>query len=198
MDRGQKKNSYAFQLVSLGVILIGFMMMSSNLARRDRVDLESNYFRLYPNLPVHNLNHLQAFDPMAKDATIGFQMQRMDIYYHRKDFRTYLIPLFTCTAIVGLLTYFFSNLNGSQKITDFLFSLGSFLIPLLLCIFGLDFGRWMNFAFVSWLCYYILFRQKLFPNSSLSLNCLYGVLLSSMIFFPLGIYQQPLMYVLMK
>jgi hypothetical protein len=191
-NRQKQKSIKAIQILTVASISIGFMIMSSNLVRRDRSELESNYFRLYPHLPTHNLNNLQAFDPMAKDATFAFQMSRMATYYKRTDFITYLIPMSVCLVVVGLLTFLYSDQVGKQKKMDIFFSIASFLSPLLLCFIGLDYGRWLNFAFISWACYYILLRQKLFPACSYSANYLFGVLLCAMIFYPTGIYQHPL------
>jgi hypothetical protein len=196
--RGKERKFNLFTLFSLGAIVSEFIIMISNWARRDRAVLEKNYEVLYPHLPVHNLNHLRAFDPIAKEATIGFQVNQMITSYHRGDFRVYLLLMFGCGMMIGLLTYLFNNLKGRPKRMDIIFSLGSFLSPLLLCFVGLDYGRWINFAFITWICYYVLFRQKLFSDAILSTNCLYGMLMAAYIIYPTVIYEHPLMFVLSK
>ena len=197
-DKGKVKKPFAFEVVNLAVLCISFLLMSSNWVRPELAVLKSSYFLHYPNLPAPTAGDFHAFNPISKDVTFGYQMNLMHEYHQSKEFYTYSIPLFVCIIAMGLLSYFFSNLKGRQKAMDIFCSGITFLTPLLLSFIGTDIGRWLNFGFISWACYYVLFRSVLFPDSKLSENCLYVMLLILLVFTPLGIFEQPLMSVLMK
>jgi len=89
-----------------------------------------------------------------------------------------------------------SNLSSKAENPDLLHTCFAFLFPLLLGLAGSDYGRWVNFAYINWVCYYTLVRQKLFPSAKISEGCVYTVLLNFLLFSPLESFQHPLFFAL--
>ncbi len=197
-DKTKEKKSYVFELVDLMVAGFTFLLMSSNSVRPPLAALKKNYFQHFSNLPSPTAGDFHALDPLTKEGTLSYQLNIMNKYHHSHEFYTYFIPLLLSVAAIVLINYFFNNLKGTQKRLDIACSLIVYLFPVLLSIIGTDIGRWMDFGFISWFCYYMIFRPKLFPESSLSYQCLLGILFTIFILSPLGVFEHPLIAAFMK
>ncbi len=159
--------------------------------------LKNNYFRHFPQLPPPDPRDFHALDPLSRNANFKYDLNLIEQYYHSKEFHTYPVPLVLGILVVAAAGYFFNNLSGKERRTDMLCSLAVFMFPLLLSFVGADIGRWMNLSFISWLVYYLLFRPRLIPRAAYSDKCLFAVLFSFLTLSPLGVFEHPLMSVLL-
>jgi hypothetical protein len=195
---GEEKKSVGWAWAQFILGLFAFVIMNSNLVRPARSVLENYFFTHYQQLKsITGSGDLVALHPISREGTFLYDMRTIMLpYFHTKDFFSYLIPLFLSVAGMLGMGYRFSNLRGRSRWFDLCMSAFFFVTPLALCLAGADYGRWINFAFVTWTCYYILFRPYLIQGTVLSYSYLSGACLLFLLVSPLGTFQHPLFYTL--
>ncbi|MBS1598676.1 MAG: hypothetical protein JST75_10675 [Bacteroidetes bacterium] len=192
----QQKKSFRFELFAIAANILVLLFVIT-LPKPGFEDLKNNYFNHYGALRgMTNAKDLEAFLPLSREGTLGYDFHAMIKFFHTDKSLSFVFPIMLSILNVGFLSYFTNNISGKLRAVDLLCAITAFIFPLILCLIGADFGRWMNFAYTSWIIYYILFRPNLFPSTEISVSCLYGVLLAALIFLPFGFNYNPLFYFL--
>jgi hypothetical protein len=192
----RQKKSYTTELFSI-VVNILVLLIVTQLHRPGMNELVNNYFHHYPSLKaITSSKDLEAFLPLSREGTLSYDFHAMIRFFHTDKSLSFFFPITLSVLNIGFLSYFTSNIPGRLRMADLACAISAFIFPLCLCVIGADFGRWLNFAYISWLIYYIIFRPNLFSKSEISTSCLYGILLAALIFLPFGFNYNPLFYFL--
>ena len=187
-----KKSAYS-AWVSLTVNVVATLLILS-WPKPSTLSLENNYLHQYSTLKGLTLPvDFDAFLPLSREGTLFTDFHIMRRFYDTEKFLSFYFPVSMSLLSIGLLSFFTSRLPGKYRILDLCCSLFSFSFPLLLMLVGADIGRWLEFSYVTWLSYYVLFRPVLFIQARIAENCLYGVLLTALLFIPFGYNFHPLL-----
>lgn len=192
----QKKRSFLTELIAIvvNVLVLAFII---GFPKPGIEELKNNYFAHYGSLrSITSAKDLEAFLPLSREGTLSYDFRFMMKFFHTDKSLSFFFPITLSILNICFLSYFTNNLSGRFRAADFACAVAAFIFPLCLCLIGADFGRWLNFAYTSWIIYYIIFRPKLFSGSEMSVSCLYGVLLAALIFLPFGFNYNPLFYFL--
>jgi len=188
----KNKKPYTFVLVSIFINLAVLLLIVKS-PRPGVEELKANYFLHYPSLKsVTQPGDMEAFTPLCREGTLSADLKEVQATYNGPRARSLYIPLLVSFCMIVLPGYFTSTLTGRRRTLDLTASGSAFLFPLILCLVGGDFGRWLGFSWVVWAIYYLLFRPNLFPESQPSFKYLYWAMLTALLFSPFGINYSPL------
>jgi hypothetical protein len=190
----KNKKPYSFVLLNLFINLMVLVLVVLS-PRPGLNELKANYFLHYPSLKsATQAGDMEAFTPLCKEGTLAADLKEVQATYSGPRARSLYIPLAFSACMIALAGYSTSTLSGRRRILDLLASGIAFLSPLVLCLVGGDFGRWLAFSWVTWAIYYLLFRPALFPDSQPSFKYLYVAMLTALLFSPFGINYSPLFF----
>jgi hypothetical protein len=188
------KKPYAFILVRIFINLAVLLLIVKS-PRPGLEELKANYFSHYPSLKsVTQPGDMEAFSPLCKEGTLASDLNEIQATYNGPRARSLYIPLIVSFCMITLFGSFTSTLSGRRRTLDVSASGIVFLTPLILCLVGGDFGRWLGFSWVCWAIYYLLFRPVLFSETEPSFKYLYGAMLTALLFSPFGINYNPLFF----
>ncbi|HEX4850923.1 MAG TPA: hypothetical protein VFV08_08965, partial [Puia sp.] len=154
--------------------------------------LWQNYSLLYPDIVTRTTpGDTEAFFPLSNAGSLHLQLKIIWNYLLASKGISYYVPIPAMILSVVVCSFATSNLQGKERILDLVMTCFVFLFPLLLCIVGGDFGRWLAFSYVLWTSYYLLMRPLFFPEAEISFSGIYAILLVALIFTPFGVNFSP-------